>query len=150
MKKILLILCLFLLVGCGKAANKVYSLTLNNKTFYLGEEYTKEKYGESIGYSEVSSCSFEGLDKTYKYDHYEVTTYPVDGKDKVYLIYFLDDEISTTEGLKLSDSYNDMISKYGEKYKKEGNLYTYTLGKTNLNIIVENGFVTSIEYTHEV
>ena len=43
-----------------------------------------------------------------------------------------------------------MTKTYGEDFKKEDNLYTYTKGKTNLKFIIENDFITSIEYTYDV
>ncbi len=154
MKKVKLIIvfisCFILLTGCTNNNNKTFTFSYNNKEYYLGEVFTKEKYGEPLKYSEVSSCAFNGIDKTYTYSHYEVTTYPVDGQDKVYVIYFLDDEISTTEGVKISDTIDDMISKYGKNYKKEGNLYSYQLEKTILKFIIENNYITSIEYNHEL
>ena len=119
---ILLFLCLFTITAC-KNNNKEFIFKYQNKEYLLGEVFTKEKYGEPLTYSEVPSCAFDGIDKTYTYSHYEITTYPVDGKDKVYVIYFLDDEITTTEGVKISDSLDDMLEKYGKDYQKEGNLY---------------------------
>jgi hypothetical protein len=155
MKKIFIIvlLSIIILTGCNKKTttnNREYYLSYNNKNYILGEPFVKENYGEPKNYSEVSSCAFEGLDKTYTYEHVELTTYPVDGKDKLYVIYFLDDEITTNEGIKISDSFEDMVAKYGSNYKNEGNLYTYTLGKTNLKFIIENNYITSIEYNYEV
>ena len=154
MKKIILSLILFismiLLVGCQNKNNEVFTFKYNDKVYNLGEVFSKEKYGKELKYSEVASCAFEGIDKTYTYDHYEVTTYPVDNADKVYVILFLDDEVATTEGIKITDSKDDMIKKYGNDYKQEGNLYTYKKDKTILNFIVENDVITSIEYNYEI
>ena len=130
-----------------QSESEPWTFTYNDMTMAIGEEFTRDKYGEELEYSEVASCAFEGLDKTYKYEHYEITTYPEGDKEKIYSIYFLDESISTEEGLFLSSSYDDMINLYGDNFKQNENLYTYTNGKTLLNCIVENGVVTSIEYT---
>ena len=146
---IVLTMCFLTITACTKN-NKDFVFKYQNKDYLLGEVFTKEKYGEPLKYSEVASCAFDGIDKTYTYNHYEVTTYPVDGQDKVYVIYFLDDEVTTTEGLKISDSIEDMFNKYGKDYQKEGNLYTYKQNKTMIKFIVENDYVTSIEDNYEI
>lgn len=133
-----------------KNQEQVFSLTYDHMNIELGSEFKVEKYGKENSYSEIESCAFEGLDKTYTYDHYEIYTYPENEKDYILSIYFLDEEIETTEGIKISDTYEDMTKTYGEDFKKEDNLYTYTKGKTNLKFIIENDFITSIEYTYDV
>ena len=149
MKKIYLVLVsLLILTACTK--DKVFSFKYQNNNYILGEKFTKEKYGEPLQYSEIPSCAFDGIDKTYTYSHYEVTTYPVNGQDKVYVIYFLDDEITTSEGIRISDSFEDMIKTYGNNYQNEGNLYIYKQEKTILKFIVENNYITSIEYNYEI
>lgn len=121
-----------------------------DKEITLGEEFSIEKCGKENEYSEIASCAFEGLDKTYKYDNYEITTYPDNNKDKILSIYFLDETVSTTEGVKISDSYDDMVNAYGTNFEKESNKYTYKKGKTSIEFFVENEVVTSIEYKYDV
>lgn len=120
----------------------------NGKEIILGEVFSKDVLGEEESYSEIASCAFEGLDKTYTYANYEITTFPDGNEDRIYTIYFLNTEIATTEGIKISDSMDQMINTYGENYTVQGNQYTYTKGKTNLEFIVENGVITSIQYSY--
>ena len=92
MKKVLILgmICLLFLVGCGQESAKTeekYSFSYNNMDFVLGEIFTREKFGTEAEYSEVASCAFEGLDKTFKYEHYEITTYPDGEDDRIYSIY---------------------------------------------------------------
>ena len=88
------------------------------------------------------------LDKTYTYENYEITTYPDGDKDKIYTIYFLNAEAKTQEGVAVSDSLQKMLEIYGENYEIQGNQYTYTKGKTQLQFIVENDVITSIQYSY--
>ena len=127
-----------------------YSFTDEKKEFKLGDIFTIEKFGEPINYTEIPSCAFNGLDKTYIYEHYEVMTYPDGSVDRILSIYILDDKISTTEGIKISDSYNDMIKKYGNNYKKDFNQYIYELNKAQIIFIVENNIIISIEYKYNI
>ena len=153
MKKIIVILILMAMVGSGCSKEEVkdlgYTFTDGEKVFVLGNEFIKSNYGEPLNYAEIPSCAFEGIDKTYTYEHYEITTYPKDDKDYIYTIYFLDEEVKTEKGIKISDSLEDLIKTYGENYQKTDNLYTYTNNKTHLNFIVENDTITSIEYTYD-
>ena len=159
----LLLIVLLMLGGCFKKTETPtedkpasgtkevdYDFKYDGKVYKLGEPFNKEDYGEPLEYSEVASCAFEGLDKTYKYEHFELTTYPVNGVDTLYAIYFLDDEVETNEGLKISDTFEDMINTYGNDFSQEVNLYTYEQGKKNINILVPNDFVTSIEYRYSL
>ena len=126
----------------------VYAFVDGGKEIVLGNEFSKEELGEEEAYSEIASCAFEGLDKTYTYTNYEITTFPDGEKDRIYSIYFLNTEVATKEGVRVSDSIDDMIKAYGEDYEKQGNQYTYTKGNTNLEFIVENDVITSIQYTY--
>lgn len=126
----------------------IFMLKTGEKEIKLGEEFSKEKFGEEKDYSEIASCAFEGLDKTYTYDNYEITTFPDGEKERIYSIYFLNEEMETTEGVKLSDGIDKMKNTYGEEYENQGNQYTYKKGKTNLEFIVENDTITSIQYTY--
>lgn len=126
----------------------VYAFKIGEKEIKLGEEFSKEKLGQEESYSEIASCAFEGLDKTYTYTDYEITTFPDGDKDRIYSIYFLNPEVSTTEGVRVSDSIDAMLNTYGDSYEKQGNQYTYKKGKTSIEFIVENDVITSIQYTY--
>ena len=161
MKKIsivLLIVVCFLTMGCGKEVKEndnkdsnpeVYTFSYNGLDYVLGSEFTTSKYGKEDSYSEAASCAFDGADKTFTYEHFEVATYPDGDIDRIASVYFLDHEIKTPEGISLGDSINDMTNTYGSDYQQSENLYTYTLGRTHLNFIVENDIITSIEYYYD-
>ena len=64
----------------------------------------------------------EGLDRIYKYENYEITTYARDGKERIQSIYLLNDMVKTEEDVKITDSYNKMIEKYSNNYVREENI----------------------------
>ncbi len=150
MKKLIILLLIGILItGCSevkKEENKVYSFTYNDKNFILGEEFSTSKYGKEVRYAEVPSCAGQGVDKTYTYDHYEITTTPDGDKDKIYTIYLTDDSVKTTEGIKIGDSLENLTKTYGNDYEKRDNAYTYTLDNTHLEFIVVGDTISSIEY----
>ena len=146
MKRLIsLLVIVFMLCACDNKTND-FTLTYQNITFTLGEEFSEEKYGEAIDYAETESCAFEGLDKTYKYEHYEITTSPIDKQDKITSIYFLDSDIKTNEGIQIGDDISDMEKVYGKDYTHENSLYTYTKNKTKLTFLVQDTTIISIEY----
>ena len=96
----------------------VYVFDDNGKKLTLGSEYSSLDLGEPTDYYEVQSCAFDGMDKIYTFDNYEVHTYPDNGTDKVLSIYFLNDQVSTTEGVKIGDSLSSMLEVYGDGYEQ--------------------------------
>lgn len=111
-----------------------------------GESFDKSALGKYSEVSEVPSCAFGGNDNVYNYEMFELTTYIDEDVERVYSIYFIDSNLSTTEGLCLGDTVDDMESIYGKDYEEEETACTYTRGETLLCIITRNGIVVSIEY----
>ena len=128
----------------------IYCFEDNGKKITLGAEYSSLNLGEEKDYYEVQSCAFNGMDKIYTFDNYEVHTYPENSTDKVLSVYFLNNQISTTEGVKIGDSMDKMVETYGDGYEQLDTQYTYTKGLTQLKFIVENDVITSIEYNYNV
>ena len=152
MKKVFIleIICLFFLVGCGQETiqtEEKYSFSYNNMEFVLGDVFTREKFGTEIEYSEVASCAFEGLDKTFKYEHYEITTYPDGEDDRIYSIYLLDDTVPTKEGVKITDDVSKMTEIYGNDYTQQGESYLYSKNNTTIQFYTSNGVIIGIEYS---
>ena len=131
-------------------AEDVYTFKSGETIIPLGAEYSSLNLGEAKDYYEVQSCAFDGMDKIYTFDHYEVHTYPDAGTDKVLSVYFLDDQVTTTDGVKIGDSIDTMTEKYGSDYDQLDTQYTYSKGQTQLKFIVENNIITSIEYNFNV
>lgn len=101
--------------------------------------------GEPLQYFEAASCAFTGLDKTYTYAGFVITTRPDGEKDYVNSIFLTDDSVTTPEGLYIGVSADEVISTYGKGTQTE-TLISYTDGNTTLNFILKNGSVISIEY----
>lgn len=106
-----------------------------------------EALGKSDEYFEAASCAFQGLDKTYTYKGFELTTYPQGDKDYISTLYFLDDSVSTDKGICIGSSLSDVTAAYGDDYTEKSGEYTYTLGDSTLAFIIENDEVTSITYS---
>ena len=128
-------------------SEKTIKLEYEGKDMTPGAVFSRDIFGEEVTYSEVPSCAGQGTDKVYNYGSYEITAYQDGDQEIIYSVYFIDDQITTTEGVKISDDSSVMLEKYGENYEQTGNQYTYTSGNVELSFIVENDFITSITYT---
>lgn len=105
-----------------------------------------EALGDPVEYFEAASCAFQGLDKIYTYNGFEINTYPKDNKDYISTVYFLDDSVATDKNIYLGSTLDEVLAAYGEDYTEENGEYTYVLGQTKLCILVEEDSVTSITY----
>lgn len=123
-----------------------FSFVYEGAALAPGEVFDQSVLGKYSEVSEVPSCAFGGNDNVYNYEMFELTTYIEEDIERVYSIYFIDSNLPTTEGLRLGDTVDDMISLYGEDYEAEGTACTYTRGETSLSIITKNDIVVSIEY----
>jgi len=102
--------------------------------------------GDYNNYAETPSCAFKGLDKIYSYNGFDLYTYPKDGTDYINSIYFIDESVSTPEGIRLGSTVEEMLEAYGDSYTEEYGVYTYTKEKSTVSFIVTDGVVESIEY----
>ena len=103
--------------------------------------------GDADNTFEAPSCAGEGTDYTFTYGSVEVSTVPnADGVNEVNTIVLKDDLVSTPEGVSLFMGIADMTKAYGESYTANGNAYTYQNGNAQLQFIVENDEITSIQY----
>lgn len=133
----------------SKEEEGVFSFEYDGVIFVPGEIVDHSALPKYADVAEVPSCAFGGNDNVYNFKVFELTTH-VDGDEEcIYSIYFLDPNLSTTEGLRLGDTVYDMKSLYGEDYKEGENVYVYKRGETSLNMVTKNDVVVSIEYRLE-
>lgn len=105
-----------------------------------------EALGEPIHYFEAQSCAFEGMDKVYTYSGFDLQTYTKNNNDYVFSISFLDDTVTTKEGIGLSATLEDVTKVYGNDYEISFNQYNYIEDNCKLSFIIEDDEVVSIEY----
>lgn len=106
--------------------------------------------GEPISYFEAASCAFEGLDKMYTYNSFQLDTYPMNDVDYVSAIVFKDDSITTAEGVAIGDTRAKVEEAYGTVYEEQGSMIVYSKDGMKLCFIFEGDTVASIEYTTTV
>lgn len=111
-----------------------------------GEPFDASKLPAADSVYQVPSCALEGTDNVYSYTTFEVTAFDEGNGEYVYSIYFLDPNLTTNEGLALGDAFSKAVELYGDSYEEVDGEYVYTLGNTQLRLIVENNAIASIEF----
>ena len=102
--------------------------------------------GEAQSYFESPSSAFDGLDKTYTYSGFCVTTRPEVDRDYVNSILLLDNSVTTAEGVSIGAAKDDVTAVYGEG-DDQGTAITYNKGDSSLTFIFgADDTVISIEY----
>ena len=102
--------------------------------------------GEPQSYFEAESCAFDGLDKTYTYPGFVITTRPDGDKDFINSIRLSDDSTTTREGAYIGYTADQVKAIYGEPENDLETALYYTKGNATLSFILENDAVISIEY----
>ena len=140
------------MTGCGATdidpQEKNFSFTYNGTGITLGAEAAPiiDALGEPRSYTEEPSCAFDGMDRTYYYGSFYLSTYSMDGKEFVYSFWFADDSVATEEGVRIGNTQADVEFAYGTDCFNGTNTYTQSAGNSKLTIILTDGFVTSIQY----
>lgn len=101
--------------------------------------------GEPVSYFEAASCAFDGLDKIYTYNGFEIDSYPAGDTDLVSAVILKDDSAATVEGICIGDSLDKVLEVYGEG-KQENGMLTYEKDGMKLCFILQDDSVISIEY----
>lgn len=135
----------------GSYTGKGYALTIDGKDVQIGMsgEDMLALLGEANSVFEAPSCAGEGIDYTYTYagGSVEITTVPnAQGVNLIDAIVLKDDLISTPEGISLTMTLADVTAAYGDGYTTSGNAYVYAQDGMQLQFIIENDEITSIQY----
>jgi len=132
---LLVVLCLS---GCGgnpdtkpseeaTKENVECSYEINNTTIIPGRDFAPmyEKLGEPVRFSEAAIYYYDGMDKVYSYDGFEIKTYPVKDKDYVQDICMSSDAYKTDKGITIGSTLEEVVAAYGEDYELIGKMYKY-------------------------
>lgn len=127
-----------------------YYFDYNGTAIYMNDEAKPvlDALGEPMHFFESPSCAFQGTDRVYTYNGFELYTY-TDGDDEteyIFTVVFMNDGVETKEGITLGNKLDDVTSKYGDNFTKEGEKYTYKDSNTTLSFVLENGEVVDVSY----
>lgn len=152
-KTIILFISLFILCSCSKKEEqplikefypKYNSIEIKPGTIFSNTLVSLGEYNKTR--IEPSSY-YEGNANIYEYDNFEIETYYDNSLEKIYSITITSEEQLTNEGIKIGDTKDMMIKKYGKDYKNPvDNIYVYNLSNTNISFSIENDIIIQIIY----
>lgn len=131
----------------GKVSAGGYAYTSNSVKIAMNAEAASiiEGLGEPEKYFESESCAFKGLDKVYTYKGFKVNTYPVDEKDYILSVVFMDDTVETDEGICIGSTKDEVIAAYGEASTATAASLIYEKEGTRMTFVLDGDSVKSIE-----
>lgn len=105
--------------------------------------------GDPVSTFESNSCAYQGKDKFYYYDGFELLVNDVDGTERITGITVADDTVETPQGVKIGMSIDDALSLMsGMECVQAGDTYKFTAGSALLRLQVgEDNTVIAIEYS---
>jgi hypothetical protein len=127
-----------------------YYFVYNDVNIELGRPVAGivDELGQARDFYSYPSCAFAGDEKTYVYDGFEITTYMryVGDTDRIYSLVFWDDSVATIEGLRIGDSYEEMVAAYGTEYEEIPGCYVYVREGIALSFSLQDKVIVSITY----
>lgn len=133
--------------GTKEASGEGYTFTSGSTVIEMNADASAvvEELGESDDYFESESCAFEGLDKVYTYPGFQLNTYPVDDKDYVLSVVFMDDTVSTDEGISIGSTKDEVTEAYGEPSSESSSKLVYEKGDSELTVGLDGDSVSTLE-----
>lgn len=95
---------------------------------------------------EAPSCLFEGNDRVYSYQGFDINMAIIDGKEICVAVFLTDESVKTPEGLTIGSSLAEMQKAFGDHDEEETGQYTWRGENSELVIVVIEDKVTSISY----
>lgn len=129
---LLLASCMLLSACQGKKNEAVYGFVNGKVVLVPGDKFSADTdgLGETVKYMEAPSCYYEGLDKVFTYDGYEVITYPANGGDYIQDISVTGTNFKTDKGIAVGDTLEAVTKAYGEDLTVLGKMYQYYVNDT--------------------
>ena len=125
-----------------------FYLPVGDVRLFPGED-VEEIIGYLGSYNEIyrsSSCGFDGEDKIYRYDGFDLYTVADDGKEIIDKIVLKSDEVCTERGIRVGDTRAKVMSEYGRGVSTLGENLKYENDGRILEFLIRDGIVTAIRY----
>ena len=117
------------LSGCSGSSTSDSDLVLNiggdSYTCAVGIDTVTGALGEDYEYAEGLSCAYDGLDKTFTYEEATFYTNPMERGDTVSEIYTESTDVTTSKGITVGATKDEVLAAYGDSAEDAGNMLIY-------------------------
>ena len=154
-KYICILVLLMILCGCDSSKKvdtsnekqkESYIVEIDNIEINIDDEYVEDRIkGEKSQY-EVTNCAIGGTNIVHIFDNVEITTYTNNKKELIYSIVFTNPSIASKNGIKLGLSKDEVVGILNNECEIEDSLITKDYGAYQLNIVLKDDVVISVEY----
>ena len=136
----------------AETAQITFDYVLNGTAIVVGEEAAPvlEKLGDADDVFEAPSCAFTGVSYYYTYGGVQVVTYPDEHDqtlNRLYEVDLIDNTAATNEGIKVGDSYDDLIAKYGTPDQETPAYASYQTDGKAVRFFLDGDSIKQIVYT---
>ncbi len=94
-------------------------------TCAVGIDTVTNALGEDYEYAEGLSCAYDGLDKTFTYEEATFYTNPMERGDTVSEIYTESADVTTSKGITVGATKDEVLAAYGDSAEDAGNMLIY-------------------------
>ena len=134
------------------AENIAFDYVLNGQTIVCGDEAAAvlEQLGAPDTTFEAPSCAFTGVSYFYTYGGVQVVTYPDENDqslNRFYEVDLLDSSAATVEGIKVGDTYEQMLAAYGKPASETTAYAMYQTDGKAVRFFLEGNTIKEIVYT---
>lgn len=132
----------------GSESQTSFEFIYNGKSINIGEKWSsaKDKLGDFNSTFVAESCAYQGTDRYYYYEDFEVMTSEIDGVELLTDIFIEKENVAAVNDVCVGMSLADMAMKMGPADKTTENNYIYYGDKVNVQINTRDDKVISIEY----
>lgn len=146
---LLLIVCLSL-SGCGKRLSQSNYTTVLCADVSIGLNALADPVlaalGAPFGYGESKSGVYSGVEKTYQFSGLRLKTFQSQDGERISGVMITDKNLATPDGLCIGDSAEQVRSRFGENCIQD-NCCIINRSREQMVVLLENNFVTAIQYT---
>lgn len=147
----LILAILIFLSGCGSSAQEQpeeWRFSVGGTVIEMGADAQPvlDALGEPVSCTEQPSCAYDGMDKTYYYGGFYMTTVPDKNGDRISSLWFADDTVQTEEGIRIGTSSQKTEEVYGADDYNGINAWIMEREDSCLTIVLNDGTVSAVLY----
>lgn len=125
-----------------------FSFFYNGYNIDIGAKWkdVQGKLGDYNSTFVAESCAYQGTDRYYYYDNFEIMTSEIDGKELVTDIFIEKENVEAVNGVCVGMGLSDVAKNMGPADKTTENGLVYYGGNVNVQINTRDDKVVSVEY----